>query len=52
MAHASVMTIQTVEAWRHGVHRDFTEVVVIGVIGGIVLALTLERRKQGALVNQ
>jgi hypothetical protein len=23
LAHASVMTIQTVEAWKHGVHRDF-----------------------------
>ena len=22
LAHASVMTIQTVEAWKHGVHRD------------------------------
>jgi len=27
LAHASVMTIQTVEAWKHGVHRDFTDVV-------------------------
>ena len=23
LAHASVMTIQTVEAWNHGIHRDF-----------------------------
>src|SRR5205807_10466233 len=43
-AHASVMTIQTVEAWKHGVHRDFTDVVLFGVIGGILLALTLEKR--------
>src|SRR5260370_30570493 len=46
LAHASVMTIQTVEAWKHGVHRDFTDVVLFGVIGGILLALTLEKRKQ------
>ena len=52
LAHASVMTIQTVEAWKHGVHRDFTDVVVFGVIGGILLALTLEKRKQSALVTQ
>jgi hypothetical protein len=32
LAHA-VMTIQTVEAWKHGVHRDFTDVVLFGVIG-------------------
>ncbi len=48
LAHASVMTIQTVEAWKHGVHRDFTDVVLFGVIGGILLALTLEKRKQSA----
>ena len=52
LAHASVMTIQTVEAWKHGVHRDFTDVVLFGVIGGILLALTLEKRKQSALVTQ
>src|SRR6266446_151604 len=51
LAHASVMTIQTVEAWKHGVHRDFTDVVLFGIIGGILLALTLEKRKQSALVT-
>lgn len=34
LAHASVTTIQTVEAWKHGVHRDFTDVVLFGFIGG------------------
>ncbi len=52
LAHASVKTIQTVEAWKHGVHRNFTDVVLFGVIGGILLALTLEKRKQSALVTQ
>jgi len=52
LAHASVMTIQTVEAWKHGVHRNFTDVVLFGIIGGVLLALTLERRKQSALVTQ
>jgi hypothetical protein len=46
------MAIQTVEAWNHGVHRDFTDVVISGLIGGILLALLLERRKQSALVTQ
>jgi hypothetical protein len=51
LVHSSVMTIQTVEAWKHGVHRDFTDVVISGVIGGILLVLTLEKRKQSALVT-
>ena len=50
--HASVMTIQTVEAWKHGVHRDFTDVVLFGVIGGILLALSTARRQQSAVVTQ
>jgi hypothetical protein len=50
--HASVMTIQTVQARKHGVHRDFTDVVLFGVIGGILLALLLARRKQNAVVTQ
>src|SRR5215475_11535242 len=52
LAHASVMTIQTVEAWKHGVHRDFTDVVIVGVIGGILLALLPARREQSLAVTQ
>ena len=48
LAHAAVMTIQTAEAWKHGVHRDFTDVLLFGVIGGIVLALSLPRPAQHA----
>jgi hypothetical protein len=33
------MAIQTGEAWIHGVHRDFTDVIVFLVIGGVLLAL-------------
>ena len=51
LAHASVMTIQTVQAWKHGVHRDFTDVVVVGVIGGILLALSPARQQQSATVS-
>src|SRR5215468_11662402 len=52
LAHASVMTIQTVQAWKHGVHRDFTDVVIVGVIGGILLALLPARREQSLAVTQ
>lgn len=51
LAHASVMTIQTVQAWKHGVHRDFTDVVVVGVIGGILLALSPTGQQQSATVT-
>src|SRR5947199_10499356 len=52
LAHASVMGVQTVEAWKHGVHRQFGDVVLFGVIGGILLALLLPRREQAAVVPQ
>jgi hypothetical protein len=52
LLHASVMTIQTVEAWKHGVHRDFTDVVLFSIIGGILVALLLATRKQSAVVTQ
>ena len=45
ISHGVVMAIQTVEAWIHGVHRDFTDVVVALVIGGVLLALLPEKRE-------
>jgi hypothetical protein len=48
LAHASVMTIQTVQAWNRGIHRDFTDVIVAAAIGGILLALSPRRREPRA----
>ena len=45
ISHGVVMAIQTVEARIHGVHRDFTDVVVFIVIGGVLLALLPARRE-------
>jgi hypothetical protein len=45
------MTIQTMQAWKHGVHRDFTDVVIVGVIGAILLALLPARQQQSATVT-
>jgi hypothetical protein len=39
------MAIQTVEAWIHGVHRNFTDVVVAIVIGGVLLTLLPAKRE-------
>jgi len=52
LAHASVMAIQTVQAWKHGVHRNFADVVLFYVIGGILLALLPARQQQSATVTQ
>jgi hypothetical protein len=45
ISHGVVMAIQTVEARIHGVHRDFTDVVVFIVIGSVLLALLLAKRE-------
>jgi hypothetical protein len=45
ISHAVVMAIQTVEARMHGVHRDFTDVVVFIVIGSVLLALLPAKRQ-------
>ena len=44
ISHGAVMAIQTVEAWIHGVHRNFTDVIVVLVIGGVLLALLPAKR--------
>ena len=48
IAHGSVMAIQTVQARIHGVHRDFTDVVVFIVIGSVLLALLPAKREAAA----
>ena len=39
ISHGVVMAIQTVEAWIHGVHRNFTDVIIFLVIGSVLLVL-------------
>ncbi|HEX4006702.1 MAG TPA: DUF6632 domain-containing protein [Acidobacteriaceae bacterium] len=50
ISHGTVMTIQTVEAWMHGVHRNFADVALFLVIGGVLLALLPPRREAVAPV--
>jgi cbb3-type cytochrome oxidase subunit 3 len=45
ISHGGVMAIQTVEAWIHGVHRNFTDVIVVLVIGVVLLALLPAKRE-------
>ena len=51
LAHAAVMTIETVQAWNRGVHRNFMDVVIVAVIGLILLALSPSRRDQSTAVS-
>jgi len=39
ISHGTVMAIQTVEAWNHGVRRNFTDVIIFLVIGAVLLVL-------------
>src|SRR6476659_335642 len=39
ISHGKVMAIQTVEAWNHGVHRNFGDVILFLVIGIVLLVL-------------
>jgi hypothetical protein len=39
LAHAFTMTIQTAEAWSHGIHRSPLDIVVIGGIGVTLLVV-------------
>jgi len=39
------MAIQTVEAWNHGVHRNFTDVIAFLVIGVVLLVLLPAKRE-------
>ena len=45
ISHGMVMAIQTVEAWNHGVHRNFTDVIAFLVIGVVLLVLLPAKRE-------
>ena len=51
ISHGLVMTIQTAEAWTHGVHRDFSDVIIVLVIGVVLLAL-LPAKREGVATPQ
>jgi len=48
ISHGTVMSIQTVEAWMHGVHRNFTDVIIVLVFGVILSALLPPKRESVA----
>jgi len=48
LLHAFVMAIETVEAFSHGVRRDYTDVVVAAVFGVILLVAIPGKREEVA----
>jgi len=51
LAHASVMVVETVEAWSNGIHRDFTDVVIAAVIGVVLVAVAPARKKETTIMS-
>ena len=45
ICHGAVMAIQSVEAWMHGVHRNFADVILFLVIGAVLLVLLPAKRE-------
>jgi peptidoglycan/LPS O-acetylase OafA/YrhL len=45
ISHGAVMAIQTVEAWIHGVHRNFADAILFFAIGVVLLALPPGKRE-------
>jgi hypothetical protein len=45
ISHAVVMAIQTVQAWMHGVHRNFADVILFLLIGSVLLVLLPAKRE-------
>jgi len=45
ISHGAVMAIQTGEAWIHGVHRNFADVILFLAIGVVLLALLPGKRE-------
>lgn len=48
LAHASTMAIMTAEAWAQGIHRSPLDVVVIGTVGVVLLAVLRETQPSSA----
>ncbi|HTX77238.1 MAG TPA: DUF6632 domain-containing protein [Terracidiphilus sp.] len=50
IAHSFVMLIETLEAFAHGIHRNFLDVVITAVIGVVLLALVPAKQEAATRV--
>jgi len=46
--HATVMAVQTVQSSTRGIHRDYKDVVIAGIVGALLLAVTPTEREAAA----
>ena len=49
LAHSATMLIQTIETYRHGTPRDYTDVVLFGIIGIVVLLIVPPKEEAAAI---
>jgi hypothetical protein len=49
LAHSATMLIQTIETFRHGTPRDYTDVVLFGIIGVVVLVIVPSKKEASAI---
>ncbi len=45
ISHGAVMAIQSLQAWNHGLHRNFADVIINILIGVVLLALLPAKRE-------
>lgn len=48
LAHSATMLIQTIETYRHGVPRDYTDVILFGMIGIVVFVIVPSKEQAAA----
>ncbi len=45
LAHSATMAVQTIEAYTHGVRRDYMDVIITAVVGVVLLVLLPPKRE-------
>jgi len=49
LAHSGTMLIQTVEAYSHGIKRDYKDVIIAGIIGIVLLVIVPSKEEAAAM---
>ena len=49
LAHSATMLIQTLETYKHGVPRDYKDVILFGIIGIVVLLIVPPKEEERAI---
>jgi uncharacterized protein DUF6632 len=49
LAHSATMLIQTLEAYSHGIQRDYKDVIIAGIIGLVLLVIVPPKEEAAAV---